>query len=469
MTRLRRPRSIRHRLLASLLVLLLIGLVGGPLITSWVVRGYLAERADQRLDNVTGSVGGLLSGRERVVVPEARVSELPGLSSLTIVGLDPQGDIVLSTATAGSTIAASAVAATQDLEASETTELERDGRSYLVTRISSSGLVVKGPGGDVEVDVVVAVADRTDDVAVVRRLERTGLGFALVALLVLGSIAALVLRRGLRPLELMADAVDAVTGGSTDDHFIAINAGSGAETARLGLALSQAFRAQRRAEEALRSFVADASHELRTPLTTLSGWLDLYAQGALTDPQERDRAMLRMESEVARMRLLVEELDLLARMDQGRPLDRAPVALVAVLEGVVEDARVVDTSRPITLHAGAEPVVPGDRARLEQIFRNLVGNAAQHTPAGTPIEVGIDTEDGRAVVRVTDRGDGIEPVDLERIFDRFYRAEPSRDRNRGGSGLGLAITRALVDAHGGEVGVESSELGTTFTVRLPLT
>ncbi|MEV6171748.1 HAMP domain-containing sensor histidine kinase [Streptomyces sp. NPDC051954] len=231
--------------------------------------------------------------------------------------------------------------------------------------------------------------------------------------------------------------------------------GDQSETDRLATvinaAVNAAFDAQARAEDTIRAFAADASHELRMPLATISGWLDLYHQGGLTTPAELDRALERVDGEVGRMRLLVEELSLLARLDAGRPLEAQPVDLRRLATDVVEDAGVVAPDRTIHLHADAPVHVRGDAPRLQQVLNNLVGNAIQHTPAGTPIDVSLDSSGGEAVIRVADQGRGIAQQDLSRVFDRFWRAEAGRGRARGGSGLGLAIVQAVVHAHHGTV------------------
>jgi two-component system OmpR family sensor kinase len=239
--------------------------------------------------------------------------------------------------------------------------------------------------------------------------------------------------------------------------------------AAVAASVKRAFDAQRRAEARLRSFVADAGHELRTPLATMHGWIDLYVQGGLDDPERLDHAMERMQAEVDRMRVLVDELALLAHLDAARPLDRRPVDVVALAAEVVDDARVVSADRVITLDAAPEAVADADGPRLQQVLRNLVGNAVQHTVAGTPVTVAVQRRDDEVVVEVRDRGDGIAPEHLPHVFERFYRADPSRSRAGGtSSGLGLAIVEAIVTAHGGTAGVTSAPgEGTTVRVTFP--
>jgi two-component system OmpR family sensor kinase len=176
--------------------------------------------------------------------------------------------------------------------------------------------------------------------------------------------------------------------------------------------------------------------------------------------------MERMQAEVGRMRLLVDEMALLARLDAARPLNRGPVDVVTLAGEVVDDARVVSPDRAVTLHTVAAAVVDGDSPRIQQVLRNLVGNAVQHTPPGTPVEVSVTAPDGRVVIEIRDHGDGISPEHLPHVFQRFYRADPSRSRAGGSSsGLGLAIVEAIVTAHGGTTEV-SSEVGQGTTVRV---
>jgi two-component system OmpR family sensor kinase len=258
--------------------------------------------------------------------------------------------------------------------------------------------------------------------------------------------------------------------GSSRWRLIRIALLAGPEAA-VAAAVKNAFDAQRRAQDRLRRFVADASHELRTPLATMHGWIDLYVQGGLSDPDQLDHAMERMQAEVGRMRLLVDELALLAHLDAARPLNRGPVDVVALAGEVVDDARVVTADRAITLQGAVEAVIDGDGPRIQQVLRNLVGNAVQHTRPGTPVTVTVSARDGGVAVAVRDEGDGIAPEHLPHVFERFYRADHSRSREGGGSsGLGLAIVEAIVTAHGGTVGVTSTPgQGTTVRITFPAT
>jgi signal transduction histidine kinase len=238
--------------------------------------------------------------------------------------------------------------------------------------------------------------------------------------------------------------------------------------------------AARQSEDRMRRFVADASHELRTPLTTIRGFAELYRQGASRDPAELDRLMRRIEDQAARMGLLVEDLLLLARLDQQRPLDRSPVDLLALAADAVNDARAVAPDRRIELvlgggdgDPGSALIVLGDGQRLRQVLANLVNNALTHTPAGSPVKVRVGGWDldgaPGAAVEVVDHGRGLAPQQAERVFERFYRADPARSHAAGGTGLGLSIVAALVAVHGGTVQVDSVPgRGARFRVVLPL-
>jgi two-component system OmpR family sensor kinase len=229
----------------------------------------------------------------------------------------------------------------------------------------------------------------------------------------------------------------------------------------------------RASEQRMRRFVADASHELRTPLTSIRGFAELYRMGGAGSAEDVERMMRRVEDEAARMGLLVEDLLLLARLDQQRPLEHAPVDLLPIARDAVHDAALLAPDRDIDLEVSTDvpPVVTGDEARLRQVVHNLVSNALTHTPAGTPVTVRVSTDPGAgtAVLEVSDQGPGIPPADAERVFERFYRADVSRSRQAGGNGLGLSIVAGLVQAHGGTVSVHSHNgSGATFLAFLPL-
>lgn len=315
----------------------------------------------------------------------------------------------------------------------------------------------------------------------------------LIGTLVLVSLALVgvgLVRISLRPLVDIEQTAGAIARGDLTRRVP--DAEPTTEFGRLSYALNtmlaqieSAFRARAaseaqavRSEQRMRQFVADASHELRTPLTSIRGFAELYRQGAAADP---DDVVRRIEDEAARMGLLVEDLLLLARLDQERPLQIEPVHLVELVNDAAEAARAVAPERPISVELGEAAgalVVSGDQARLRQVVGNLVTNAITHTPPATPVTLRLYGEAGGfAMIEVADRGPGLTPEQAEQVFERFYRVDKARTRRaaagsqlpHSGAGLGLAIVAALVAAHHGTVDVVTAPgQGATFRVRLPL-
>ncbi|GAA2594915.1 hypothetical protein GCM10010435_87420 [Winogradskya consettensis] len=457
-------RSIRARLTLALVVLLAGGLVIVATGSVLLVRRYLTDRVEEGLSNASvkisaRSAGGftLPLGQLALVTPE----------SGTAVAVDAAGHVLVSTGQATLTDPAALVAAAADLDPGDTRVIE-DPLPAVVARIHTPGLriLLREGGTAVSAEYVVVGVPIANDRKVVRLISIVNGVGALIALALMGLLASLFIRIGLRPLTRMAGTADAIAAG--ERHLRLPAGGTGPETDLLAAAVNKAFDAQRRAEDRLRTFVADASHELRTPLSTVHGWIDLYVQGGLRDPDQLDHAMVRVEAEVGRMRLLVDELSLLARLDAARPLRREPVDVVALAAEVVEDALVVTADRDITLTGVPHAFLDADGPRLQQVLRNLVGNAVQHTRPGTSVQVTVSVRPEHVDIEVRDRGDGIPPEHLAHVFERFYRADPSRSRDPGGSGLGLAIVEAIVAAHGGTTGVTSTPgEGTTVRVTLP--
>ena len=297
---------------------------------------------------------------------------------------------------------------------------------------------------------------------------------ALGVMLGLGLLSWWTVRRELRPLDRIEETAGAIAGGDLSQRVDATDPRT--EVGRLGIALNamlaqieEAFAERTESENRLRRFLADASHELRTPLTSIRGYSELFRRGADERPEDLATSMRRIEQEATRMGVLVDELLLLARLDQGRPLERAPVDLAAIASDAVSDARAVDPTRRITLSAPDRKIVSGDEARLRQVVANLMTNALGHTPLGSPIEVNVGEGSGEAVLEVRDHGNGLSEEELAHVFEPFYRSDPSRYRERGGAGLGLAIVSAIVEAHGGTVAVESEPGdGACFRVAIPL-
>jgi two-component system OmpR family sensor kinase len=237
--------------------------------------------------------------------------------------------------------------------------------------------------------------------------------------------------------------------------------------------IDDALAVRARAEQRLRRFVADASHELRTPLMSVRGYADLFQYAAANRPEERDRHLARLRAEAARMGVLLDDLLLLARLDAAEvetPLRMREADLVELVEQAADAFRASRPGHPLTVRRGARSVrLRLDPQRIRQVLDNLLTNAAVHTPPGTPVTVGVELTPGAALVRVADAGPGIPAADRERVFDRFYRVDKARSRDRGGSGLGLSVAASLARAHGGTIELTGAPGETVFTVRLPLT
>jgi len=287
-------------------------------------------------------------------------------------------------------------------------------------------------------------------------------------------LAFLIIRISLRPLERMGAVAEDIAAGDLARRVEPATPKT--EIGRLGLALNgmlsqieAAFAERTASNNRLRRVIADASHELRTPLTSIRGYAEMLRRGAAESPIDSEAARRRIEEESIRMTGLVDDLLVLARLDQGRPLAKESVDLRAIATDAVADARVVAPQREISLSANGPVLVTGDDTRLRQVLGNLMRNALVHTPQQTPIEVAVAGDDGLGRISVADHGPGLAEGDVERIFEPFYRADPSRSRDSGGAGLGLSIVSAVVTAHGGRVKVSKTDGGgATFEVELPL-
>ena len=292
-------------------------------------------------------------------------------------------------------------------------------------------------------------------------------------LLVLGIVAALLVRLGLRPLDRMGTTAGIIAGGDLTRRVTPATPRT--EVGRLGLALNamldrleEAFAKRQESEDRLRRFLSDASHELRTPLASIRGYAELFRMGAAREPDDVAKAMRRIEDEAARMGVLVEDLLALARLDELRDPVRRRVDVAAIAGDAVGDARATAPDRAIGLEAATGSTVLGDPGQIGQVLANLLRNAVVHTPPGSPIEVAVDRAGEDVRVQVRDHGPGLPAADADALFDRFWRAEGGRERGKAGAGLGLAIVAGIVDAHHGRVHAENAPGGgARFTVLLP--
>ena len=458
--------SLRARLLLAVVVLAAIGLVAANVATYSTLSSYLLDRTDSTLDQTAETL--------RRPGPGGGIRSAPPGTFVQVRSLD--GDTVVATFS-GATLPGASVPAPK---LPGTVKPPTLNRSREAVRYFTVGGAHGGPEYRVRASIaqgdeaMLLVASSLRDVnSTLNRLLAIEL---VVTALVLAAIAGLglwLVRLGLRPLDAIGETASAIAAGDLSRRVE--RAEERTEVGRLGLALNSmlariesSFRAQEASERKLRRFVADASHELRTPLSAVRAYSELYDRGAAERPDDLERSMQGISRESERMSVLVEDLLLLARLDDGRPLEREPVELDEVVGEAVETAQAVDPERAIELHAEPATVL-GDRVRLRQIVDNLLANVRAHTPAGTPASVSVRRKNGSAEIAVTDAGPGLDEEHLEHLFERFYRADASRSRASGGVGLGLAIVAAVAEAHGGTASASSRPgEGTTVAIALPL-
>ncbi|HEY4377265.1 MAG TPA: HAMP domain-containing sensor histidine kinase, partial [Acidimicrobiales bacterium] len=390
-----------------------------------------------------------------------------------VVGLDTYGELRSAAGTVQSNPQAGTTKGTPKLPA-VLKNTGDDGRFFTTGSATGSGAwrVYVGPArgpGSAAVVVALPLASITGPLHRLVLIEAFG---ALGLLVLIGGGSGLILRRGLRPLEQMAGSARVITAGDLSQRVAPSD--DRTEVGQLGLALNTmldeiegAFRERAATEARLRQFLADASHELRTPLTSIQGFAELFRLGPDREHVDLPVIMRRIEEESARMKALVEDLLLLARLDETRPIERRPVDLAVLAADACSDAVAADPTRPVTLDAPEPVVVAADRDHLRQAVANLVANAVRHTPDGTPIEVSAHLVDGRAEIAVRDHGPGLDPEALAHVFDRFWQADTARAGR--GVGLGLAIVSGIAEEHAGTVSVaNAADGGAVFTLRLPI-
>jgi two-component system OmpR family sensor kinase len=460
---------LRRRILLVTVALVVVGLAAANVATYHFVSSFLVGRIDDQLKAATAPVSAQLAG----TVPPHRGAHKSFLPSGTYAALiDKRGRVRRQAAFTFDENASRPEIPRQLIRARA-----QKGESTLTTVRGRGGssayrLIAKplGAAGTVVVAMPLSEVRATQQrllliEGVVSGLVLVGIGFA----------AYWLTRRELRPLERMAQKSRAIAAGDLSQRVEPDNPRT--EVGQLGEALNamlaeieRSFAERIAAEERLRRFLADASHELRTPVTSIRGYAEMFRRGASDRPADLVKVMRRIEQEGERMGELVEELLLLARLDQGLPLEREPLDLAALLDAAVDAARATDPERPIDVESIGQLVVIGSESRLRQVVDNLLGNARVHTSARTPIHVRLAAEGSDVVLEVADQGSGVPAEEADRIFERFYRTDRSRTRGKGGGvGLGLAIVRSVAEAHGGAVSYRARPGGgSIFRVILPL-
>jgi two-component system, OmpR family, sensor kinase len=459
---------LRARILVVTLALFFVGLGVAGFATYYFLSSFLVGRIDDQLEAATAPVAAELA---RTVAPHRGEHEsfLPDGTYAALV--DARGRVQREAGFAFERDAPRPEIPTELIRAQAAA-----GKTTLTTVRALGGktefrLIAESLGPE---ETVIVALPLTEVRATQRRLLLIGGVVGVFVLAAIGAAAYWLTRRELRPLERMAKKSEAIAAGDLSQRVEPDDPRT--EVGRLGGALNimlseieRAFAERLAAEERLRRFVADASHELRTPVTSIRGYAELFRRGAGDHPDDLANVMRRIEQEGKRMGELVEELLLLARLDEGLPLERRPVDVSAVLDAAVDAARAADPQRPIDVDSQRPLVVLGSEYRLRQVVDNLLTNARVHTPARTPVHVRLAGADREVGLEVADEGPGVPAEEADRIFERFYRTDRSRTRSQGGVGLGLAIVRSLVEAHGGAVSYHARPGGgSVFRVALPL-
>jgi two-component system OmpR family sensor kinase len=479
--------SLQRRLIAVMAVLMVIGLAVTGIVTYMSVRSFLYGRADDTLATSEGLAFDYLTYPGPRKAPVSAVELARHVSpDVYVVITDRYGKVVVQRPSGSPTRPDPEPLLSPVIPVQLVPEIEHDhfGRYAGTFRPDPDAVIVGGkkdPGAQYRVVAVtvpqgilytaISLAPTNKTLESLRRIEVLA---SVAVLVVLSGAVFVVVRRGLRPLRSMTETADAIASGDLARRVPEQREST--EVGRLGLALNKmltqiegAFTEKSASEEQLRQFVADASHELRTPLTSIRGYAELLRRGAISDETGTAKALQRIEDEATRMGGLVEDLLLLAELDQGRPLRAEPVDLQQICSDVVGDchAMAFDAGHVLAQEPGARVMVRGDAERLAQVAHNLVRNSLAHTPSGCTVTVvtGIDHDMG--FIRVSDNGPGIEAAHLHRVFDRFFQGDPSRAGS--GTGLGLAIVRAIAEALGGTASAgRAPEGGACMTVRIPL-
>jgi two-component system OmpR family sensor kinase len=456
--------SLRARLLAGVLTLVALGFACAGVASVKLLGNYLTDRVDEQLYIARQELIDAPLEQVRAASSDARV--LAVVDGYVVEWRDPSG--TLEHRISGQDQQGSPKLPTLD-QATVKKLADKPFHTRNAAEYHDAGfrvLVSERPNG--EGSLVIAY-DFTETARTMGQFVVIELAVMMTVLSLSALLGVAMVRMGLRPLTEVEQTAEEIIAGGDLSRRVPELAAPGTEMGRLSSTLNKMLAEIEGSVARLRRFVGDASHELRTPVTGIRGLAELYRQGAVTDPAEVAALVARIESEANRMGVLVEDLLLLARLDEERLLRSERVDLVPIVAEAIE-------GHPIDLElVGDEvPIVIGDEDRLRQVVTNLVTNALTHTASGTSITVRVGVQDGKALLEVADRGVGIPPEHAERIFERFYRIDPARVRDHErspatGAGLGLSIVAGIVAAHGGTVcAAQTTGGGATFRVELPL-
>ena len=473
--------SLLNRLTLGVVLLSAMGVIASDVAAQTLLRTYLTQQMDSELISVAGGslprverAGIAFEAREEEEESEARAAEVPLQrvpTSISVTLIGPAG-IVLGQIGG-------------DLNRTEITSYLQEITPEEVVERASLPFTIETPHSDFRAIAqrlpsglgTVVVAQSFEDIdRTLRRLQGLFILIGLVMILFIALASRKVIIVGLRPLATVEETAVRIAEGDLTARLPDVKPNT--EVGRLVSTLNtmlgrieESFAARVESESKLRRFVADASHELRTPITAIRGFAELHRQGAVTGEEKTKDLIGRIENESKRMGSLVEDLLLLARLDQSRQMKAEPVNLSRLVLDAVESARAAGPNHPITFNNSDEEIYAlGDSDRIHQVVANLLANARTHTSIGTVIDVSVSQSDDGVRIRIADNGPGLSKKDQERIFERFYRADSSRVRTDGeGTGLGLSIVDAVMRAHAGQVSVESEiGKGAAFTLFFPV-
>jgi two-component system OmpR family sensor kinase len=478
LSRVRTPLSLwslRNRLILAAMVLTSLAIVASDFAANAALKNYLVSQVDKQLIDISSTS---LTRLDRAGIAPSEVEEdsspfkvlaplrgVPTAVSVTLLDIDGKLIGQVGGELGGQNFAVTGM------------------QSNEVAKYKNKPFTIKGVDDEPDIRALaqllptgmgtVIVANSLAEVdKTLSRLRFLFLILGLIALLAIALSARWIIAIGLRPLEKVEDTAEAIAAGDLSARLPAAKPNT--EVGRLTTSLNtmlgrieESFAVRMASENKLRRFVADASHELRTPLTAIRGFAELHRQGAVVGEDKTKELITRIEKESIRMSTLVEDLLLLARLDQSRELISDPVDLNTLITEVTASARAAGPDHPIEVKLGeSEIFVLGDSLRIHQVIANLLANARTHTPVGTKIVITAEQGINETTISVSDNGPGLSQADQEKIFERFYRADPARVRNSiEGSGLGLSIVDAVMTAHGGYVSVKSKlGEGSTFTL-----
>jgi len=473
--------TLRARLTALAVLLVLFGLAVAGVATHYALRSFLVDRLDQEFPPAEAATLRFATDPDRDAPSRVALDSVLPLNSYVAV-VYPNGHLLRpyfhGHHRPTDDLAELAVRAPLGFSSDD---------GYRVHVVSAS--VVQGGGGGqgppqqaqgdeqpvpIPQGSRIVIAISTGEInSTLGRLDRLEIVIGLIVVAIAGGLAWALVRVEMRPLRRIEDTAAAIAAGDLSQRVDVAEPGT--EVGSLGESLNAmlaqieaAFEERRASENRLRRFVADAGHELRTPLTSVRGYAELFRRGGAAHPDDVGMMMARIESESRRMGVLVEDLLLLAKLDEGRPLARQRVRLSELVSEMAGDQDVLHPEWPLERRIAPDVEITGDELRIRQAVANLLANVRAHTPRGTAAVVTVGMRDGMAMVEVADRGPGIPPEVRRRVFERFFRADPSRARASGGSGLGLSIVAAIAAAHGGRVEADSPEGGgATFRILLP--